>query len=1133
MGEQSAKQLRGARMDEVIFAGNAQRRPLGMAEITLSFDNSDGTLSSPFAEVAVTRRVYRTGESEYFINRSQARLRDVVDLLLGTGLGPDAAAIISQGQIDAVLSAKPHERRQIFEEAAGTSRYQARKHEAQRRLEQTDSNALRINDILAEIEAQIPALEQAVRRTRRHQRVSRKLRDLEILAFVRKTEARQRERARLRSASAVEEDRRAHADARRARCEAQASQARVQEYQTTLAVDESNGMRAQAAAVVAAIASDQASAEARAAEAERRCRALEAEVASAARDAARSQERLAALVHELETGRRMRDDALSEAAGAAQIEADANAHWEKAYAALRDSEDRRAQAAAQLAQIDATVQGQAAECKRLTQALAGIWQELADARRRADQAREQMRAHIADLRSLEDASASDSAEAAEALERQQQAAAALEAAREAAAKAAAACTDVDARLDALAEIEHAGIGAPAGARAIREQLGSQELAGIIGSIADLISVDETYAFAIDAALGTHVHDIVTRSAADAQRAIRFLKAQRAGRATFLPLDLATSGGLRADAPELAGLTQAIGLVRCADEVRPVVEHLLRGVIVVESLSVAVSLAERNRGATLVTVDGDVVRDRAIGGGSETVDAGPIARRRSAAELRRDADERRVQSRARHAEQAAAREAAATAAQRAEKAALRAADARLRQRDVSAALAAARVSQSGLDANIEVLSARRAQAEGALADAQAALHRLENAAAESCSSAAAVEAQRAQAAAAADDLAAAAAAARDHHRLSAANAAALVERVAKAGDDIEAAREGGADLRRRQETSVRALTEAQAVRRTLGDERTALETRRAQADAALAEIAGRTDALRAKRDDLLRAAQSAEEELASQRQQDLAESQASERDRIRLAEIEAELAMLGAAFDQCSASDEERSDVIARYAAYEADIDADIRKAREEQQRLGNVNLNAPEDEDVLLGRREFLRGQLADLERARADVVAVIAQIDEESQRQFDVTFDAVAQAFSQTFERLFGGGQASLTLGEADDPISAGVEIFAQPPGKKMHSLSSLSGGERAMTAVALVFAIIRVRPSPFYIFDEIDAALDEANIGRFGELLTELADRAQTLIVTHNKATMTLADRIYGITMGEPGVSNVLSLAMEQVSA
>ncbi|HZW73622.1 MAG TPA: AAA family ATPase, partial [Caldimonas sp.] len=232
----------------------------------------------------------------------------------------------------------------------------------------------------------------------------------------------------------------------------------------------------------------------------------------------------------------------------------------------------------------------------------------------------------------------------------------------------------------------------------------------------------------------------------------------------------------------------------------------------------------------------------------------------------------------------------------------------------------------------------------------------------------------------------------------------------------------------------------------------------------------------------------------------------ERQRIRLAEIDAELAVLAQQFAQNPATPQECDEVAERHAEYDGDVDADIRRLREELARLGGVNLNALEDQAALLERRDFLRTQLMDLERARASILQVIADIDAESVRQFNAVFEKVSVAFSDMFSRLFAGGVGKIWLAESEDPAFAGVEIAAQPPGKKMQSLNALSGGERSLTAVALIFAILSVRPSPFYIFDEIDAALDEANIGRFGSLLRELADRAQTIIITHNKATMTL---------------------------
>ena len=397
----------------------------------------------------------------------------------------------------------------------------------------------------------------------------------------------------------------------------------------------------------------------------------------------------------------------------------------------------------------------------------------------------------------------------------------------------------------------------------------------------------------------------------------------------------------------------------------------------------------------------------------------------------------------------------------------------------------------------------------------------------------LETERAAAAANADDLQRALSALRDAHRAAASDAAALVERVAQAGDDVEAGRAHVVASRKAREERIVSLADAREQRERGREELEQLAAARAESDSGLNAVQAEADVLRGKRDGLSARARELEERLNAQSANRQARSLELERHRIRLAEIDAEMAMLAESFAQNPATQVECDDIAARYKGFEGEADSEIRRMREELARLGNVNLNALEDQSALLERREFLRQQLADLEAARASVLAVIADIDAESLRQFNATFEKIAAAFGETFARLFNGGVGKIWLAESSDPTLAGIEVAAQPPGKKMQSLNLLSGGERAMTAVALIFAILRVRPSPFYIFDEIDAALDEANVGRFGGALDEVARSAQTIIITHNKATMTLADRIYGITMGEPGASTVLSLALEKVGA
>ena len=1136
LGEQSAKQLRGGRMDDVIFAGNNRRRSLGMSEVTLTFDNSDGALPTPFGEIAVTRRVYRNGEGEYFLNKSQVRLRDIMDLLLGTGLGPDASAIISQGEIDGILSAKPIARREVFEEVAGTSKYQARKHEAQRRLEQTDANALRVNDLLVELDRQVPAIEQQVRRAKRHQKVVQRLRDLEILSFVRNTHSRREERAGLSEALREQEIERAAVDAQRATLEARLAKARHEEYQATLALDERNAAHATAATTVQAAASAQATAQARVDETGRRCEALEREVDAAARDIAAAEARVAALVSALAQTRAQRDEAMRLVEERAIAERGAAAQWDQAYVALRAVEDRRATMAASAAEADAATQAHLTHKERLSNAARRLESELGAAREKLASEKKRTQSLKETYAELDRAVERAVAEIARAASEREAAGAALEEARADLERKRAAAVEADARMRALADLAAGRHDMPSGVRSVLDAAAAGALHGILGVIAERIETDAAYAQAIDVALGSNAHALVTRTGAHAHAAIEHLKKGGTGRATFLPLDAVGQQELPllVEAGRRDGVIgQARELVRCADEVRPAVDYALAGVIVVDSLRTAQRLAREFAHATLVTLAGEVARDASLTGGSRDDDRGPLARRAAIAELGRLLSAARETAQRSEAALAQARAAFGKATAEAEQAGVRRNEAQARVHDSQVSIERSAAQSSGLERSIEALEKEFGETRVALEniDAQWRAHDERHTAGRAAVGA--VEAERRAAAHASDDLQKTLNELREQHRDAASAAAALVERVAQAGDDVEQARAHVIERREAHGARIDALAAARGEReRAQAELATALQER-SVADAALLGAERDAHELRAKRDASAATVRELEEQLNAEQSETKERSLGLDRQRIRLAEIDAELSVLQQQFAQNPASPQECDDVAARYAAYEGDADADIRRLREELARLGGVNLNALEDHAALLERRDFLRGQLTDLERARASILAVIAEIDAESVRQFNAVFEKVSAAFSEMFSRLFAGGVGKIWLAQSDDPAQAGVEIAAQPPGKKMQSLNALSGGERALTAVALIFAILTVRPSPFYIFDEIDAALDEANIGRFGSVLAEFAGRAQIVIITHNKATMTLADRIYGVTMGEPGVSNLLSLALEQVGA
>ena len=1130
LGEQSAKQLRGDLMAAVIFAGNNRRRPLGMAEVTLTFDNADGALATPFAEVSVTRRVYRNGEGEYFLNRTQVRLKDIMDLLLGTGLGPDAAAIISQGQIDAILSAKPEARREVFEEVAGTSRYQARKREAQRRLEQTDQNALRVNDVLQELERQAPAVERQVRRARRYRKLTKAARDLEIFSFVRKTANRRDERTRIAAELGVEETDRAGAGSKREQLEADVNRVRYEEYQATLALDDRTSARNAAATAVQDVATAQAGAQARLEEAGRRCEQSERDVDRAARDIADAEARVTALVDQLAAARADRDRGLRGCESAAQAERAASTAWERAYASLRGVEDQRAHAAAKAAEHDSDAHAAQAVRDRAAQTVARFDEELAATRERALSEKRRTATLEAEIASLEREFARQATALAECERARGVAQQRLDAARTELERRRSLVVEASARIDALVDVDSGEMGASPGLAAVRSGAHAGTLSGIVGVVAECIEAAHAHAVAIDVALGPHAQDVVVRTTGDAKQAIALLKRAGAGRATFIALDSLKPEPDSAS-PKLGAIGPALSLVKARPEARAAVEYLLKNVVVVDVLDTAIRLAAQSPQFTFVTLEGELVRGAAITGGG--LDSGPLARRAAIEELKAGVVKLQSDAATAQANLDAARAAQGEAASEFDRAAAARVDAQLRCKDAAGALERVGAELDALTRQAQALEGQREAARAELDRAATSAGDLAEHARAAKTAVEALETGRTRAARESDRLHAELSQLRERHRELAAETAALVERVAQIGDDAEQSRAAVAARRADHEAKIDALAGARAERERCATELEQSVRRRAEVDRGLATVESDAESARQKRDELAARVRDLEERLTEAQNSERERSSELERRRIRLAEIDAEMSVLQETFQQNPATPLEMDDVSARFADYQGDADAEIRAARQELERMGDVNLNALEDQAALVERRDFLRSQLRDLEAARASILQVIAEIDAESVRQFNAVFEKVSAAFTQTFARLFDGGVGKLWLTESDDPLEAGVEIAAQPPGKKMQSLHALSGGERALTAVALIFAILQVRPSPFYVFDEIDAALDEANIGRFGGLLMELAHRAQIIIITHNKATMTLADRIYGVTMGEPGVSSVLSLALEQVGA
>jgi chromosome segregation protein len=1131
LGEQSTRSLRSQRMEDVIFAGNNTRKPLGMVEVSLTFDNHEHQLKIDFDEVQITRRAYRVGESEFYINREPVRLRDVHELLMGTGLGPGSYAIVSQGQIDAVLSSKPTERRALFEETAGIGRFLARKHEALRRLEATEQNAIRVNDLIAELERRIPELETQVRRAKRFRRVTARVRDLEILTFLRASSSRRAERERVAAELAQHEDRRAQAAARAAQLGAQLGALREKLYTLELELDQHRADSQAARAELARIEADLAAAVARRDGLERQSSAVIADrerVESERvllRDAiAALEERLAPLAAQTE-GSRERELAASIAV------ADARGALDAVYQELRAVEALAAERAANEAERRAQIHSARTEIERLEREHAAALTERDAHAAAVDEARARFGERELLIARYEAEAAAERERARVAREHGDTASARVAELQRRHREIASEIAGAESRLHTIEELEAALEGHAHGTRAVVEASQRGELSGLHGVVSNLISTDERYARALDIAFGPGLSNVIAERSEDAEAAVAYLRARELGRATFLPLDTLAQREGR-DLGNLRGRTGVIGyahtLVRAEPRYRGIVAFLVGRILVVDELRTGIQLtrAEGFRDS-IVTLEGDqIMGGGAISGGRFRKERSILARRAQAETLKERLPQLRAQLETIEREGAAAKAQLEAASAEHDEATQLANDAEVALRDVRTQLQGLVVEIERVDAALAANGTRMRALAGSRDDVVSRLHALERVADDHVDLAeqratlegtlaaarvriAAVEAEQSEVVAAASAL-------REQIAALSAERDGTVTRLGLLDADAERAGAARESMLRELEALRARAVELEA---SLGTARERVAAVDAAVDAGRKQREATADEA-AQREADERAAQSEDREAGT----------AGESGRRRLAEIDAELGMLQQNFAQNPATDTEQRDVLDRYAAESAEVVDELPRLREELVRLqANVNLNAEADRDELTERERFLREQMDDLHKARETLLATIAEIEVSCQVQFNETFDAVKAKFSEMFVELFPGGRAEMWQTDPDNLSETGIELAVQPPGKKMTALAALSGGERAMTASALIFALIAVKPSPFYLLDEVDAALDDANVERLSTKIRNVSATSQMLIVTHNKKTMELAQRMYGVTMQEPGVSSVVSVTLD----
>ncbi len=1130
LGEQSAKQLRGSSMQDVIFAGTETRKPMGFAYVSLTLDNSDRKLPISYDEVTVARRVYRSGESEYLINGAACRLRDVQELFFDTGIGKEGYSLIGQGQIDKILSGKPEERREIFDEAAGITKVKKRKIQTEKNLAEERQNLARVNDIIAEIEGRIEPLAKQSEKARRFLELREELKDREVNQFLSEYEKSESSRRDLDGKLEI-----VTADLNRA---TQAYEEAREEYDRLLNLLENHREELSRAKETSA------------------SKRVEAEKGSGDRKVLREQianleqmeqqftdraNRLREQVTQREEELGSFDEKLREFDRQLEELAEAKESAEKLLAGMKnDLADRIAEEQtlreAQIAGLQASAELKAERehnntlLEQYTIARAETNAKLLRFREESD---EGMRALSEATEALKEAvnKVADAAAEQEAREaRIRELTASIAEASEQWEHTKKRAIEASSRLETMRNVTERYEGYAGTVRRVMEKKG--EISGIHGVVADLVQTEERYETAIETALGGNIQNVVVDDSETAKKLIEFLKKNRLGRATFLPL-----AQIRAKKEEFdeavfrkAGvLGIASKLVSSEERYREAVDYLLGRFIVVDNVDHAIALSkEYKQKLRLVTLEGELFAPGgAISGGAFKNTGNLLGRRRETEELEAETAARKSEAEA--CERTVIR-------YRKEREVLRN-DLELARQTLQELMLAQNTAKMNLDHVTEQnggLQAQRDALKKEVSDAEAACERIKDSNRELDLRLSETESHNAERLARADELRAEIEALRSREDEASAEAvrtlteynglkqtveyrrdsADRLERELEGlREELESVEEAGAGAKeqiRRKEDRVRELEEEQCeLQREIQD----TEAHIAELTVLAEEITKQNRDFFEKRESLSKEMTSLDkEQFRLQNQREKLEEQLDAQTHYMWEEYQLTYTQA------CELRNAEyENPTTNRKAVYELK-----NRIRE----LGNVNVNAIEEYRETKERYEFLGAQRADIMAAEQTLLGIIDTLDAEMRRQFEETFAELKVRFDRVFRELFGGGKTSLSLMEGEDVLEAGILVNAQPPGKKLQNMMQLSGGEKALTAIALLFAILDLKPSPFCLLDEIEAALDDSNVTRFAQYLRKLSDETQFIVITHRRGTMAAADALYGITMQEKGVSTLVSV-------
>ena len=1137
LGEQSAKTLRGTSMQDVIFGGTQTRKPLSYCEVSLTFDNEDGALDSEFAEVTVTRRVYRNGDSEYFLNRSACRLKDIVDLFRDTGIGKEGYSIIGQGRIDDILSRKDESRRQVFEEAAGIVKFKARKEDADKKLEKTRENLSRVDDILGELKRQLSPLEDQAKTARLYLELAAELKELDMNLFLNRSDKmgqKLKELDReLQDISTVLENTEATLQEK--------SESRDARQEEISVLDEKiAGSRDSLMTVIEAVHEARNNVLAlksrREARGETRNRLIEETKAQ--------QERLAEMEQALKESTEGTEQQAAEVVEAeARLNA-ARAEEEKA----REEEQKREEALEEQKNRVMEAMNRAISARNDQTRLKTMRQNMENRTVEVRAALEKLKAERENLQTGEN-------DAAKRLENEKteltRLGAEMEQIRLALEKADRDLIETrkqyDARLAAARETEgrqkllvEMSRGMEGYSQPVREAMNHAEqtgMDGVYGVLGKLLTVPKEYETALDMVLGNAQQDIVTADEESAKTLIRYLREKKLGRATFLPV--ATVKGKTADAQErkLLEMPGCIGiaseLVEFDEQFRGVVESLLGRTLIADTLEHGTEI-ERKCGYSirLVTLKGDVLQPGGsmTGGSTGPQTANLFARERILKEMTETL-------RAQQAELETLLTAMSDGQKKKDDLKKQSAEAleKVHQQEI----AVARETEHYENAMAEAggLAARVKETEEALAQMAEGILEIDNQLEAINAAGEKDENERGEMTRKTEEM---------QERL----AEIRRERTAR-GDAVMARTIELSEKKHLLDTARRDRTHFEEDKKRLAREQTARDNSLKELDRQDAEDAAKEGLLNEEAEKRAREQKQCEdvahalEEKRKEKQdslkallkdmEDLHKSHDRDAEKYHRVELnrsraEGELKTLQDRIWDTYGVTYAGAEEFRREGPFNM-TEADRRAAQisTEIRAMGVVNVNAVEEYAETKQRFDALQVQREDLKKAEKDLTELIRQLLEQMTTQFTENFGKLQGYFSETFTRLFGGGHAELRLTDPSDPLNCGIEINAQPPGKKLQLLSLLSGGERTLTAIAILFATLKLKPSPFCILDEIEAALDDANIGYFADYLKEYGRDTQFVVVTHRKGTMERCDTLYGVSMEEQGVSRMVSVALK----